>query len=257
MLAALAAAPLFTFSSCSDDDDPVNISINPTMGRLSYNADGVWDGWNVNANMDILGFRFSHTFSDEYSTSQGIVAARIKDNDPSQSTYEHQFSAITGGGPEGVGTPYFVACWDVSESEDTPFEQRTCSISYPKNNGSGYETFTPLSMMVTNTCFAYYTMTQGNAYAKKFEEGDHLILQAHGIAPDGREKVLEYYLANCNSAIPSQDWISNTWQRFDLSALGEVTGIYFTMKSTDTGSWGMNTPGYFAFDNFEILAVFD
>ena len=29
------------------------------------------------------------------------------------------------------------------------------------------------------------------------------------------------------------------------------------MKSTDTGSWGMNTPGYFAFDNFEILAVFD
>lgn len=97
MLAALAAAPLFTFSSCSDDDDPVNISINPTMGRLSYNADGVWDGWNVNANMDILGFRFSHTFSDEYSTSQGIVAARIKDNDPSQSTYEHQFSAITRG----------------------------------------------------------------------------------------------------------------------------------------------------------------
>ena len=164
---------------------------------------------------------------------------------------------LDGGGPEGTGTPYFVACWDVSESEDTPFEQRTCSISYPKNNGSGYETFTPLSMMVTNTCFAYYTMTQGNAYAKKFEEGDHLILQAHGIAPDGREKVLEYYLANCNSAIPSQDWISNTWQRFDLSALGEVTGIYFTMKSTDTGSWGMNTPGYFAFDNFEILAVFD
>ena len=36
----------------------------------------------------------------------------------------------------------------------------------------------------------------------------------------------------------------------DLSDLAEIDAIIFTMSSSDTGDWGMNTPAYFAMDNF-------
>lgn len=36
----------------------------------------------------------------------------------------------------------------------------------------------------------------------------------------------------------------------DLSVLGTVKKIVFTMSSSDNSTWGMNTPAYFAFDNF-------
>ena len=49
--------------------------------------------------------------------------------------------------------------------------------------------------------------------------------------------------------------IYRTWMKCDLSSLGNVDYIYFTMTTTDmtvseTGSW-MNTPAYFALDRLE------
>jgi hypothetical protein len=38
------------------------------------------------------------------------------------------------------------------------------------------------------------------------------------------------------------------WQWFDLSKLGEVASVKFTLSSSDVGQWGMNTPAYFCLD---------
>ena len=40
------------------------------------------------------------------------------------------------------------------------------------------------------------------------------------------------------------------WTYVDLSQLGEIDGLTFGMTSSDTGDWGMNTPAYFAMDDF-------
>ena len=40
------------------------------------------------------------------------------------------------------------------------------------------------------------------------------------------------------------------WTYVDLSELGEIDGLTFEMSSSDTGTYGMNTPAYFAMDNF-------
>ena len=46
--------------------------------------------------------------------------------------------------------------------------------------------------------------------------------------------------------------ILNTWKKVDLSELGYVTSIGFSVSSTDTGDWGMNTPAYFCIDKLTV-----
>ncbi|MBO4549163.1 MAG: DUF4465 domain-containing protein, partial [Bacteroidaceae bacterium] len=45
-------------------------------------------------------------------------------------------------------------------------------------------------------------------------------------------------------------YIINDWRYVDLSGLGAVAKLGFELSSSDTGEWGMNTPGYFCFDDF-------
>jgi len=47
------------------------------------------------------------------------------------------------------------------------------------------------------------------------------------------------------------------WEWVDLSGLGLVDMIEFSLSSSDTGAYGMNTPAYFFIDNFndEITAI--
>lgn len=45
------------------------------------------------------------------------------------------------------------------------------------------------------------------------------------------------------------------WQVVDLSALGKegpLKYMFIRMDSSDSGMWGMNTPGYFCLDQLKI-----
>ena len=46
--------------------------------------------------------------------------------------------------------------------------------------------------------------------------------------------------------------IQVSWKRIDLSGLGAVKSLTFTMQGSDSSDYGLNTPAYFAFDNVEI-----
>jgi hypothetical protein len=52
--------------------------------------------------------------------------------------------------------------------------------------------------------------------------------------------------------------ISSEWQWVDLSSLGQVNAVYFTMESSDvSGVLGMNTAAYFCLGGMEILEHVD
>ena len=38
----------------------------------------------------------------------------------------------------------------------------------------------------------------------------------------------------------------------DLSGLGDIKELYFTMDGSDSGQWGLNTPSYFALDCLSV-----
>ena len=102
---------------------------------------------------------------------------------------------------------------------------------------------------VTNSSYAYDSMTNGDGFAKKFEKGDWFKLTITGYdAEDNETGTKDYYLADLRDAATA--YIINDWRYVDLSGLGEVAKLGFELTSSDTGDYGMNTPAYFCFDNF-------
>ena len=105
--------------------------------------------------------------------------------------------------------------------------------------------FKPEYMYVTNAAYAYISMLNGDAYAKKFDENDYLLLKIIGRTADDKETGhVDFYLAKDGKIV-------NEWTKVDLTPLGAVDHIDFSMDSSDKGVYGINTPTYFCIDNMK------
>ena len=149
-------------------------------------------------------------------------------------TLDDQWNNVVGGGHDG------------SETYGVAFAAEF--------NGPCYATLlsepaTVPGFYITNSSYAYNSMTCGDMSAKKFEKGDWFKLTITGYdANDEVTGTKEYYLADLRD--PAKAYIINDWRYVDLSGLGTVAKIGFALSSTDNGSYGMNTPAYFCFDDF-------
>lgn len=111
----------------------------------------------------------------------------------------------------------------------------------------------------TNTTYAALSMRDGDAFAKKFggasgDDPDYFQLIIHGL--DGVGAVIgtvEFYLADFRFADTSQDYIVGDWRYVDLSSLGTVRGLDFSLASSDTAFGFLNTPSYFALDDLVVV----
>lgn len=107
----------------------------------------------------------------------------------------------------------------------------------------------------TNNNWAYYSMLNGDQFAKKFggatgDDPDWFLLTITGKDGDGNSTgTVEFYLADYRSSDNSGDYIVDEWTWVDLRSLGSVKTLEFALTSSDTGQWGMNTPAYFAMDS--------
>ena len=106
-------------------------------------------------------------------------------------------------------------------------------------------------LYVSNTTYAHNSMRDGDAFAKKFTNADQDFYKLtitsinNGIDVDS----VEFFLADFTHTDSTQDYILNDWQYIDLSPLGFVDSIKFSLSSSDNGAFGMNTPAFFALDN--------
>jgi hypothetical protein len=110
---------------------------------------------------------------------------------------------------------------------------------------------------ITNSTYAYNSMRDGDAFAKKFGG-------TSGTFPDWFKLVIkgfykgslkadsvEVYLADFRFPGKSpDDYILNNWKWVSLMPLGNVDSIQLELSSTDMGTWGMNTPAYYCMDEF-------
>ena len=249
LLIALCALLATACSKNPEEQGAVTAILNQIP--LGYDANGVWTGANdAQAQVSYLNMIFSHSYVADWNSWNGFVASRSSDTaDHSDGNWlDHQYSAITGGGLSGTGTPYLIAYWNSSELLDeattvTP----SCYVAY----GNQGALFQPLSAFVTNSSYAFYAMATGTAWSKKFEAGDYLKLLAYGITADGTiTGPAECFLANYEDeySLP----VSN-WTYFNMESLGVVKMLFFRMESSDSGKWGMNTPAYFAIDRMAIM----
>ena len=137
-----------------------------------------------------------------------------------------------------------------------------CNVS-PYNNNRLFSTsqvaFTPSGAYFTNTTYAALSMLNGDAYGTQFGDvsnsaggEDWFLLTIYGLGMDSTRTgdSVNFYLADYRFADNSLDYIVDSWTWVDLTSLGQVYGLDFELSSSDNGTWGMNTPAYFAMDNF-------
>lgn len=246
LLPCLSLIAALAVTSCSSDEQDFDTYtlIDASKADLSY-TNGVWTDNTKNVNLVMEGYEFSHHYEDMsgYDYIYGFTTSRINDTTEHTPLYTYPYASMSGGGPEGTGSPYIVGYWDNYYETDT-FDGRTCRIFAA--NG---EEFRPQSVLVNNTSYVYYALLNGNpGISRPFKFGDTLTLIAHGVHPDGSESKAEFFLANIIDADDVASGIITKWTQFDLSGLGTCTGIYFTMESSDTSDYGMNSPSYFCLD---------
>jgi hypothetical protein len=161
--------------------------------------------------------------------------------------FTNQYSAITGSGADGSQT-YGVA-FTFGGSVD-PFHPNGSFV----NLVSGTD---PVSIQVTNTTYAYYSMLNGDSFEHAFGKGDFFKLTIDGysgLGGTGKDiGEVDFYLANF---LGSNSYIVNTWDTVDLSALAGSESLVFGLESSQNDpNFGMNTPAYFAADNFTVATT--
>ncbi len=246
---------LAVLPSCNNDDDPVLITTNMGQANLHYDADGTWTevASNQSFALNYLWFNHEGEIGPWGLTWRGFTPARWTDLDYEGITswLPHQFQIPTRGGVAGVGTPYVVAFWDNQETDETPAETRSCRITYRKDATSPALEFHPMQVYLQLTCYTRHAIMAGDDFTRPFTTGDWLLLTAHGVRADGTETTQDIYLADFRG---EEHTLMDTWTQVNLQDLGYVTEVYFTMASSDTGQWGMNTPSYFALDRLTVQA---
>ena len=91
---------------------------------------------------------------------------------------------------------------------------------------------------ITNSSYAYNSLTGGDSFAKKFGKGDWFKVTITGY--DANNEVTgtkDFYLADLRD--PNKAYIINDWRYVDLSGLGKVSKLGFELSSTDNGDWGL------------------
>ena len=160
----------------------------------------------------------------KFFTMDGFCYSKRQATTFDSMTYDtDQFNNQTGAGAEGS-------------------EGFAVSYGYGSTITADY-TFKPTSCYITNNAYVLNSIMNGDAYARRFNYDDVFKLIITGYRDNFKTSSVEVELASKGSIIFQ-------WVPVDLSLLGEVDSVVFSLESTDTGDYGMNTPAYFCLDNF-------
>jgi hypothetical protein len=202
---------------------------------LSLAGESYWNGSDGSGGFVSGEAHFNNNYNATYGSWDGFAYSNI--TDAAAQGWTAQFNAITGSG-QGGSANY--------------------GVGYAGWAGPPTVTFNSVGVVdglyVTNTSYAYYSMLNGDMFAKKFGgtaggDKDWFMLTITGKNAGGTETgSVDFYLADYRFANNSLDYIVDKWDYIDLSSLGPVKTLEFALNSSDVGAFGMNTPASFAVD---------
>ncbi len=209
---------------------------------IKYDETGLWVDIYNGSPLFTENFIMMHANPyDNYS--QGFFPSKVT-TIHGNATPDDQWGCMAKGGVAGEGSPFLGAAW--SAYSDSP-NNWSCMI-----NNSSY--WYAKGIYVCNNPYTYYSMQKGDGWGKKFEQGDWLKLVIHSLNQFFTEEAepVEVYLADYRSENPEEWTMLDKWEWVDLTGLGLCSSFYFTMESSDTGDYGMNTPAYFCIDGLTV-----
>lgn len=257
----IAAAAAAIGTGVSAQDATVTLDLTKATTPLSFDAgNGAWTGTYDDEQTVIESqvFRIVHNSMSDYNTWWGFTASNSADNTRQENTLTYQFSNMARGGivldengkvkTDSHGAPV--------TSGDVPYLVAFANSMFAAHPAqvvfAGGKTYEAVGVYVNLNSYPYYSLECGDSFARAFTNGDRFTLTVHGVAADESEKSVEVLLASCDNGDLT---INRGWKYVDLSELGEVNEIYFSLKSTDAGAYGDNTPSYFCLDKLMVKPV--
>lgn len=235
--------PMVATYACIDEIEVVTgVSGVATFENLTLEPESYWNGIDDSGSFISGGYKFENGH-EVYEYDAGF-------------TYEYCYGF------------FYTNMTSTTYGGDASAEQYKSSVGHGVENSANYATynvndFTPKGIevlaeggavvpgfYVTNNAYAYTSMTNGDSYAKKFEEGDWFKLTVTGYNEAGEETgTKDFYLADLRDM--TKAYIVHDWYYVDLSGLGVVKRLGFNMSSSDNDpTYGIKTPAYFCMDNF-------
>jgi hypothetical protein len=215
---------------------------------LSLSPQSYWNGSDGSGGFQSGSAWFSNSYTDwggGYYSWDGW--AYSNKSDTTTPGYTNQYSVITGGGfnSENYGISYVTLDYMSGTYDPIPTSLTFTNAAGCKVSGAYF----------TNTTYSYLAMQDGYTPAKKFggpsgNDPDWFLLTITGKDTAGADtNTVEFYLADYRLEDNSEDYIVDDWEYVDLSSLGLVKSLEFSLSSSDAGDFGMNNPTYFAMDN--------
>ena len=183
-------------------------------------------------------FKFSNNYSIDWASWSGFGYSN-RTVTTGSNIMKDQWNACTGKG-HNDSENYAV----FFEDADAPM---TISVV---NNAEGQQL---TGFYITNAAVAVNAFVNGDGMtAGSFTTGDFLKLT---ITADGdASRTVEYYLADYRSENADDHYYVNDWRWVDLSSLGTVKQLSFSMESSRKNAWGYTTPLYFCMDDLGCKA---
>lgn len=233
MIALMGLGILFT--SCEDED--TFITQEADFEDLVLEEESYWNGSDGSGSFTSANKIFHNDYNADWFSWSGFAYSNITDN--TTQGYSNQYSAIPGFG------------YDRSETYAVAYSSPK-SIVAIADSTTGEEI---RGVFITNATYPYMAMKYGDDFSKKFggadgTDPDWFLLTIRGIGLDDETTgEVEFFLADYRFEDDADDYIVNDWEWVDLTSLGTVKRLEFSLSSSDVGDWGMNTPAYFCLDN--------
>lgn len=225
---------LFFIAAVSGAQSPVGFE------EFSLSPESFLNGSDGNGGFSSGGVFLPNTYDSQWMSWSGWAISNT--TDATTPGFSNQYSAIPGSGHDG-SAHYAV------------------TYAYGNNNLilQGDAAGHPVAgMYITNSTYAYWSMLEGDGFSKKFggltgNDPDYFLLTIKAwhngsLSADS----VDFYLADYRFSDNGQDYIVDEWEWVDLSSLGPVDSLAFTLRSTDVGQFGMNTPAFFCVDHISV-----
>ena len=215
-----------------------------TFENLTLAPESYWNGSDLSGGFANGNGYFVNSYDTAYFSWSGFGYSNITDD--TTTGWSNQYGNITGGGCNGSSN-YVVA---------NGYGDMKIQLTGNAAGGTYVK-----GTYINNSTYAYYSMRDGDQFAKKFggvsgDDADWFMLTVTGwLNGQAKNDTVNFMLADYTFADNSQDYILNEWAWLDLQVLGNVDSLQFSLSSSDAGQWGMNTPAYFVLDNFTTADV--
>ena len=229
---AVLAMGMTVFTSCDDEDEQKTAVLtfegenwnalidNPQYnGTLLYGPNALNYKWSDAATG--LNGGLTLAWGGQYGYSEGGVAISnyIDTNLTEHATYNYQLAVPASNGSKNFAVVYCDAKINFAEGVKRVIR----------------------SMQIGPTTYELGVVTNGDGYAASLAKSGNFTLT---ITADNGNKI--------DVDMARDGKILNTWTKVDLSSLGAVNSLSFTMDGSDKSDYGVKHPKYFAFDNVVV-----